>query len=146
MKPIINGLLIFVLIYLIADIFVTKHSLGLSFLEISNTLFGNEDEFLEPMSKSIFMEYVHAKIFYLMMIFLSISAVFARLFHKQRYMILSINVLMISGLLSIVSLSITYFMDASFIYTYMVSYYLWHIIALGISAASLWVLNFAKSV
>ena len=91
MKPILNGLLLFTLLYLVSDIFVTYHSFGLFAEQLRTTLFGNEEEFIDPMSQALFLEYIHTQIFFMMMLLLTLSAVFARLCSKKRYMLLFIN-------------------------------------------------------
>ncbi|MDF1879641.1 hypothetical protein JHD46_08330, partial [Sulfurimonas sp. SAG-AH-194-C20] len=62
MKPLLNGLLIFMLLYFIADFFVLNDTLGLLNEDIRMTLFGNADEFIDPMDKSVFLEYLHGQI------------------------------------------------------------------------------------
>ena len=79
MKPILSGLLIFTLLYLIADIIVKNATVGIFITDITYSLFGNEEEFLDPMLQSTFLEFWHIEIFFIMMILLSLSAVFIRL-------------------------------------------------------------------
>ena len=146
MKPILNGLLIFTLIYLLADIFVTYSSLGLFEEAIKTTLFGDEEEFLDPMSKSIFLEYIHAQIFFMMMLLLTLSAVYARVSNKKTHSILLINIVMISGLLTLISLGVSYFIKAQLIQLYIASFFTWHTTAFYMSSYSLWALNFEKSI
>lgn len=144
MKPLLNGLLIFITLYLVFDIFVKNHTLGLSVHSVSTTLFGNADEFLDPMNKSVFLEFIHMQIFFLMMLLLTLSAVFIRLLHKKTNSILIMNLLMLFGILTPLTLTAAYFYSAEFIGLYLVCFFSWHIIALYMSLKSLWELNFAK--
>jgi hypothetical protein len=144
MKPLLNGLLIFIFLYIIFDIFVKSHTMGLTFTAVATTLFGNADEFLDPMNKSVFLEFVHMQIFFLMMILLTLSAVFIRLLHQKRNTLLIMNVLMLFGLLSPLSLMAAYFYTPEFISIYLFAFFAWHIVAFYMTLASLWELNIAK--
>ena len=146
MKPIINGLLLFTLIYLVSDFYVSNATIGLSFEAVKNTLYGNMDEFLDPISEAIFLEYIHAQIFFMMMILLTLSAIFARLTKQTSFSILIINVLMISALSTLLTLGLSYFSSEEFITPYTTLFGLWHIVALYMILHSLWGLNFAKSI
>jgi len=145
-KPILNGLLLFTLIYLVADIFVTQSSLGLFSETLKVTLFGNEEEFINPMNKSVFLEYIHAQIFFMMIILLTLSAIYARVSNKKSYSLFIVNTLMLSGLLTLFSFGGTYFIHPDFIHLYILNFFLWHITAFYMSSYSLWVLNFEKSI
>jgi len=138
MKPILSGLLIFMFLYIVADIFVKQQTIGLSSSEVSLTLFGNTEEFLDPISKAVFLETLHAEVFFLMMILLMLSAVFIRLRAKKRFSITLLNITMTSALLALLSLALAYFFSASFINLYVVTFFLWHCGALLMSALSLW--------
>ncbi|ADN09084.1 hypothetical protein [Sulfurimonas autotrophica] len=144
MKPLLNGLLIFIMLYLIFDIFVKNHTLGLSIHTVSTTLFGNADEFLDPMNKSVFLEFIHIQIFFLMMLLLTLSAVFIRLLYKKQNTILIMNLLMVFGILCPIALTAAYFYSAEFIGIYLVCFFSWHVIAFYMALKSLWELNFAE--
>ncbi len=146
MKPLLNGLLIFMLMYLIADIFVIDATLGLLGEDIKMTLFGNIDEYIDPIDKSVFLEYIHGEIFFMMMILLTLSTVYARLCSIKNYSIIIINILMLSALLALISLAISYFYAPSFLSVYVLSYFIWHITAFIMALHSLWNLNFATSI
>ncbi len=146
MKPLLNGLLIFMLMYLIADIFVIDATLGLLVEDIKMTLFGNIDEYIDPIDKSVFLEYIHGEIFFMMMILLTLSTVYARLCSIKNYSIIIINILMLSALLALISLGISYFYAPNFLSVYVLSYFIWHITAFIMALHSLWNLNFATSI
>jgi magnesium-transporting ATPase (P-type) len=144
MKPLLNGLLISIILYLVFDIFLKDHTLGLNIQTVSTTLFGNADEFLDPMNKSVFLEFIHMQIFFLMMLLLTLSAVFIRLFSKKKNTVLFMNLLMFFGILSPITLAAAYFYSSEFISIYLLCFFSWHIIALYMALKSLWELNFAK--
>ncbi len=144
MKPLLNGLLLFIFLYLIFDVFVKSHTMGLSIKTVSTTLFGNADEFLDPMNKSVFLEFIHMQIFFLMMILLTLSAVFVRLLHQKRNTILVLNIVMLFALLSPIALVAAYFYSTEFVGIYLFAFFTWHTLALYMTLASLWELNIAK--
>ena len=145
-KPLLNGLLIFMLIYFIADFFVVNTTIGLQVEDIKITLFGNIDEYIDPIGKSVFIEYLHGEIFFMMMILLTLSTVYARLCSIKPYSIIMINILMLSALLTLISLSVSYFYEPSFLGIYLTLYFIWHITAFIMALHSLWNLNFATSI
>jgi len=144
MKPLLNGLLFFIFLYLLFDVFVKSHTMGLSTTTVSTTLFGNADEFLDPMNKSVFLESVHMQIFFLMMVLLTLCAVFVRLLHHKRNTILVLNIVMLFALLSPVALVAAYFYSAEFVGIYLFAFFTWHTLALYMTLDSLWELNIAK--
>jgi len=145
MRPLLNGLLFFMLLYIPFDIFVKSHTIGLSTTAIATTLFGNADEFLDPMNKSVFLEFIHTEVFFLMMILLTLSAVYIRLLHKKSAtLILTINLLMGFALLTPIALTSAYFYSTEFVSIYIVSFFVWHCIALYMILRSFWELNIAK--
>ena len=145
MKPLLNGLLLFIFLYIIFDVFVKSHTMGISPSAVSTTLFGNADEFVDPINKSVFLEFVHMQIFFLMMILLTLSAVYLRLLHqKRKNTLLVLNILMLSALLSPVALVTAYFYSAEFIGIYLFAFFSWHTVAFYMTLSSLWELNIAK--
>ena len=137
MKPILSGLLIFTLLYLISDIFVKSSSFGIFEEMIKATLLGNESEFLDPITTSAFLEFWHMEIFFIMMILLTLSAVFIRLSGAKGFNIIIVNAVMISALISLVALGFSFFVNAAFVQLYVFSFFTWHICAVYMSLYSL---------
>ena len=145
MRPILLGLLLFTLAYLIADIFVKYSSFGIFSSQIHQTLFGNEDEFLDPINKAAFLEFWHMEIFFIMMILLSLSAVFIRLCASSTPNLWLLNILLITALTALVSLVLAFFISSYFIDIYVFSFFTWHLIALYMALFSLWNLFYDPS-
>ena len=137
MKPILSGLIIFTLLYLISDIFVKSSSFGIFEEMIKTTLFGNEAEFLDPITTSAFLEFWHMEIFFIMMILLTLSAVFIRLSGAKGFNIIIVNAVMISALISLVALLLSFFLNAAFVQLYILSFFSWHVCAIYMSLYSL---------
>ncbi len=130
MRPILTGLLIFILIYLIADIIVKYFSFGISFESVRTTLFGDENEYIDPISTAQFLEFWHMEIFFIMMTILTLSAVFLRLAKSDKYRVIFLNLVMISSLLTLVSLALSFFIAPIFVVIYVISFYIWHFVAI----------------
>ena len=137
MRPILTGLLLFTLLYLVSDIFVKSSSFGIYEETIKTTLYGNEDEFLDPLTTSSFLEFWHMEIFFIMMILLTLSAIFIRLSGAKGFNIIIINTVMISALISLVALILSFFVNATFVQLYVLSFFLWHVCAVYMSLYSL---------
>lgn len=138
MRPILLGLLSFTLVYLIADIIVKYYNFGVLPSTVNMTLFGSEEEFLDPITKASFLEFWHIEIFFIMMILLSLSAIFIRLCTNNTTNLLILNITLIASITSLLSLALSFFASSSFIYIYIFSFYIWHILALYMSGFSIW--------
>ncbi|WP_304545255.1 hypothetical protein [Sulfurimonas microaerophilic] len=138
MKPILGSLLSFFLLYLVADFFVKHSSFGIFFETVENTLFGNTEEFLDPIDYAVFLEFWHTEIFFTMFIVFLLSTVFIRLFATRKIFLWLLNSFMISALLSLIFLPLSYFYHFDFlIYGFIFAFWSWHLIAILISILSL---------
>lgn len=144
MKPILGSLLLFFVLYLLADFFVKQSGFGIFFKTIKDTVYGNAEEFLDPIDYSVFLEFWHMEIFFTMFIVFILSTIFIRLFSTQKIFLRILNSLMISALLSLSFLPLSYFYHFDFlIYGFVLSFWSWHLIAILISILSLKRLYFA---
>lgn len=136
---ILKGLVVFIFFYLIADILVMKSQLGITIDALKTTLFGNEEEFLEPITEGALLELWHTQIFFIMMILLTLNAIFIRLAKRKR--VLLTNILMLSAITSLIALPLSYYISELFVSIYLVSFFIWHILAIWMSIFSLWKLR-----
>jgi hypothetical protein len=143
MKLILTGFLSFILLYIISDIFVKYFGFGISVDAIKITLVGSEAEFIDPITKASFLEFWHVEIFFMMMILLTLSAIFIRLANRSRTFMT--NILMISAITSLVTIALAYFVSAIFIYIYVITFFIWHLSAVYMILYSFWKL-YAKGV
>ncbi len=138
MKPILSGLLIFTILFLLADMLTKHYTFGILAPDIHFTLYGNEEEYLDPISKASFLEYWHIEIFFIMLVLLSLSAVFIRLCQNNIKNMIILNTVLIAALSSLIFLVLAYFVSDIFIYAYSISLILWHVLALYMAFFSLW--------
>ena len=140
----INILLLFTLLYLVSDIFVEAENFGITLSALHTTLFGNADEFIDPITRAVFLEHLHGEIFFMMMILLTLSAVFVRVSKKNSFSLWVLNLNLISALFSLITLAVGYFYLSSFLPLYLATFFSWHILSFFMSFYALWRLNAAK--
>ena len=143
MSLILKGFLLFILLYLIADVLVMNSSFGITVDTITTTLFGNEEEYIDPINEASFLEFWHTQIFFVMMILLTLNAIFIRVANRSR--VINTNILMISAITSLISIVLAYYVSDFFVNVYIWSYFIWHAMALYMIVYSFWKLR-AKSV
>lgn len=143
MRPILLGLLGFTLLYLCADLFMKYHNFGLSAETMAQTLFGNEEEFIDPMSKGVFLELWHSEIFFTMMVVFTLSTVCIRLCEASRLSLIMVNLMLLSSLLALVALPLSFYYSQALLVFYAASFLLWHLLALVATLFSLKRLSFA---
>ena len=146
MNTVLSGLLLFTLLYLLFDVFVKFNSFGITPNAINLTLFGNEDEFVDAITKSSFLEFIHTEIFFIMMILLTLSAIFVRISKSFPFAALLTNITMTSALFSLIFLALAYFTSEVFVLLYVLTYFTWHLGALTMALYAFWKLNFAASI
>jgi len=139
MSLILKGFLVFIFLYLISDILVMNSNFGLSVESISSTLFGNEEEYLDPINEAAFLEFWHIQIFFIMMILFTLSAIFIRLANRSRLIVT--NILMISAISSLLAIVLAYYMASFFVSVYIFTFFIWHITAIYMIFYSFWKLN-----
>ncbi len=140
MRPLLGGLLLFILLFLPADILLKSNHIGLTVSTLSQTLYGNEEAYIEAASEHFLLELMHSDIFFMMMTLLTLSAVYARLCQNRSLRLVNINATMITALLTVVLLPLAYYVSASFILPYIVAFYTWHLLAIMMTLASLFYL------
>jgi len=137
MSTILIGLLSAILLYLLVDFFVKYFTIGLTPDALKLSLFGNEEEFVDPMGISSFLEFWHTEIFFIMMILLTLSAIYIRSVSQVKHYKFTLNLVMSSAIVSLVSLPLAYYVSESFVYLYVFTYFLWHLGAIKMSLRSL---------
>jgi len=138
MRPLIGGLLLFSLLFLLFDVWHKIEQIGLLPKNVATFLYGNEEEFVEPVTQSSLLEIIHMDTFFAMMILLTLSAVYARLSDSLSRKMIMINLSMVGAIFGIVSLLLAYFFHPLFIYIWLFCFGVWHMIALGMAVESFW--------
>lgn len=146
MRPILTGLLLFTLLYILSDILVKYVNFGVFPDAINVTLFGDEEQYIDPLSTSAFLEFWHVEIFFIMMILLTLSAVFVRVSKDDTSKTILLSALMICALFSLISLVLAFFVAKIFVLIYSILFFVWHAIAVYMILYSLGKLYYDKSI
>ena len=145
MKSLLRFLLVFIFLYIVANILVKFSTLGLSIESVHLTLFGSEEDFIDPLSIASFLELLHTEIFFIMMVSFVLSAVFIRIATKNKVNRLLVNFLMLFGLGTLTTLGLSYFINDLMVIVYLSCFYTWNTLLVYMTLYSLWRLSFAKS-
>lgn len=137
MLPLLRGLTFFAGAFLVADVFLKRDHIGLDYQTLSNTFYGNEAAFAEPVSEHFVLELLHSDIFFMMMTLLTLSAVYARLTPSKRLAALLINVAMLAALADVALLALSYYRGSTYLLPWLGAFWTWHAAALYMAAASL---------
>ncbi len=146
MRPILSALLLFTLLYILSDILVKYVNFGVFPDAINVTLFGDEEQYIDPLSTSAFLEFWHVEIFFIMMILLTLSAVFVRVSKDDTSKTILLSALMICALFSLISLVLAFFVAKIFVLMYSILFFFWHAIAVYMILYSLGKLYYDKSI
>ena len=146
MRPILSALLLFTLLHILSDILVKYVNFGIFPDAINVTLFGDEEQYIDPLSTSAFLEFWHMEIFFIMMILLTLSAVFVRVSKDDTSKTILLSALMISALFSLISLVLAFFVAKIFVLIYSILFFVWHTIAVYMILYSLGKLYYDKSI
>ncbi len=138
MRPLLGALLLFTFAFIIADLFNTASLIGLTYDDACVALYGDEENFMEPMMPVVLMETLHAAIFFTMMLLLTLSAIFARLCTHERLRLILINGVMLSAILSLAALPAALYAGELFIWVWLVMFWGWHMFALLMTLLSGW--------
>jgi hypothetical protein len=138
MRPLLGGLLAFVLLFLIFDVVQKHETIGLFPAAAAATLYGDEETYTDAITFSGLLEIIHGDTFFAMMSLLTLSAVYARLVDSTRRRLLFINTAMLGAFFALPSLMGAYYFGAPFLYGWIALFFLWHLSAFLMAAESLW--------
>lgn len=136
MRPILIGLLIFFILYFTGDIFLVQNQFGSSYEALYKTYYGFEEEFIDSLSLQAILEYTHQKVFFVMMSLLTLSAVYIRVNFKSAFMIVILNITLLSAFLTQLLFILSFYYEL--LIFYYIVFYMWHIMALYMSIISLY--------
>lgn len=138
MNSLLTGLMLFILLFLGFDLLFKSEQIGLSYVTMSTTLFGDEEAFLDPLPFTSLLEIIHADTFFAMMLLLTLGAVYGRVGHAKRVRVILINITMLNALMSITTPLLAYYYSPLFIWFWLFSLLVWHAGAIAMSLISLW--------
>lgn len=136
-RALVGGLLVFILLFLGFDLLFKGMHYGADYGSVHTVIFGNEDEFIDPISFAALLEGIHADTFFAMMTLLTVVAVYARVVESRLRRVVLINITMISALCAVVAPLMAYYLSELFIWLWLVSVAAWHLCAAIMSLEAL---------
>lgn len=118
------------LFYLVLDVVLHGYVIGFNLQGIINTLYGNEEEFIEPIIIDSLLLQVHINLFMSLFSMLIIASIYIRLFSEKKMTKLLVHLLFILGLLAPVALMIAYFTSVWVAYVWIVSFMASHLLSM----------------
>lgn len=118
---------VMLLLYFMGDLYYMAAFFGHTPLAISNTLRGNPDEYIEPLTLLSMLEHIHISLFLAILALFTTMAVLLRLKLRNTHKKLIIIISMTSLLLAYISLIGGYFISPVFAYSFMGFTVIWHL-------------------
>ncbi len=139
LKLLIISLVSFFILFLILDVLLHHYQIGLSISSATETILGNEENFIEPIIFDALLERVHIDIFISMILITLITLIYIRV-DKKAYNIL-IHLLFISAIISQIILILSYYYGDLLVISWILLFLLWHLLAFYICFIILWKLT-----
>ena len=127
------GVVFALLIYLLLDILLHMYMPGIRVMPIVTTLYGNEEKFIEPILIDSLLLQVHIDLFMSLFTSMIISSIYIRLYANKTFTKVLVHSLLILGLLAPLFLIVAYFTSVIFIYLWLGSFWVWHLLGIWLS-------------
>jgi len=137
-----GSVVIAMLMYVVLDVVMHSYVIGSDITSIKSTLFGNVETFEEPILIDSFLLQVHIDLFMTLFALLILSAIYIRLYTKTSFVKTMVHSLFLLGVFTPIFLLLAYFWLKIFVYLWLVSFLLWHIMAFIMSLMILKRLDF----
>lgn len=129
------GVCVALFLYLGLDIVLHGYVMGTNITEIGTTLYGNTEEFIEPLLIDSLLLQVHIDLFMSLFSIMLIASIYIRLFSTKKSTKKLVHTLFILGLVAPIALLTAYFTSVGFVYGWIASFILWHILGMGMAVA-----------
>lgn len=116
-------------IYLLLDIVLHSYLLGFDIQTIKATIFGDEENFIEPILLESLLLQVHIDLFMTLLAVLILSSIYIRYYGFAKYTKYFLHLLLLSALLSPILLLLSFFSSFYVLYLWIFSFILWHLLA-----------------
>lgn len=127
------GVVALLFLYLISDIVLHGYVLGTDITTLSATLYGNAEEFIEPILIDTLLLQVHTDLFMSLFTIMMIASIYIRLYSTNVMTKWLVHLLFILGLLSPILLIVAYYTTVDFIYLWFVSFLFGHFLGMLMS-------------
>jgi len=128
-----GGVIFTLFFYLLLDIVVHGYVVGLDAATVATTLYGNSEEFIEPILIDTLLLQVHIDLFMSLLTIMIVAAIYIRLYNTSMTTRWLVHLLFILGLLSPILLMVAYFSTIGFVYVWLVSFVMGHFLGMMMS-------------
>lgn len=118
-----------IFLYLGLDTLLHAHIIGLDMQSASVTLFGDAENFIEPVLIDSLLLQVHIDLFMTLFAILILSSIFIRLYSSKAMTKWIVHILFIMGMLAPIALLLAYYVNVFFVAVWLSSFILWHVLA-----------------
>jgi len=134
----INGVLIALSIYLIMDIVLHAVTLGMTPDALRTTLYGSEEQFVEPMPFGTLLLQVHTDLFMTLFVVLILASISVRVLETARAKRIILHLLGLTGVFTPIFLLIAYFTTYTVLFIWLLFFLGWHLLTLVLSCFLIW--------
>ena len=127
------GVSVALFFYLGLDAVLHAYVIGSDMQSISNTLYGNVEEFIEPVLLDSLLLQVHIDLFMTLFSIMIIASIYIRLYSDKSITKWLMHMLFILSLLAPLFLMVAYFTSIGFVYAWLASFVLGHLLGMGLS-------------
>ncbi len=139
--PLLRQLMIAVtaalLLYLLLDVVLHGYLIGLSPQAAAQTLFGDEEAFVEPMLFESLLLQVHIDLFMALVSLLILVAIYLRMMQKEKVRTGVLHSLFLAALGAPLLLVVAYFGGSFWLYGWVGAFFIWHLLALFVGTVAL---------
>ena len=121
------------ILFLLSDMLLHHYQIGLEFSRAIETIMGNEEEFTDPILFDALLERVHIDIFTSTITLMLLALIYVRVAPQNKIKSLPIHLLFLTAILSHIALMGGFYAGEFLIYSWVVLFIIWHIIAIALS-------------
>ncbi|MEN8727991.1 MAG: hypothetical protein ABF276_08530 [Sulfurovum sp.] len=118
-----------ILLYLVLDTVLHAYVIGLDIDSVLVTLFGDTENFIEPVLIDSLLLQVHIDLFMTLFSLLILSSIYIRLYSTKLMTKWMVHFLFIFGMITPLMLLLAYFTGSFFAYIWLIGFFIWHILA-----------------
>lgn len=133
LEKLMAGVVFALFFFFLLDIVLHAYVLGLDISTLSTTLFGNPDEFIEPILIDTLLLQVHIDLFMALFSIMIVASIYIRLYSKKMMTKWLVHTLFLLGLFTPIFLMVAYFTNALFVTIWLVTFILGHLLAMWMS-------------
>jgi len=137
LKLLMANVMVAILFYILLDIFLHAYILGFDIATVKANIFGDEENFIEPILLETLLLQVHIDIFMSLIAVMILSSVYIRYHSEQKQSKIFVHLFLFSALVSPIILLLSFFTNMMLVYLYIFMYALWHILAFIMASLNL---------